>query len=320
MRILVCLLWLILLSPLSVLASERHALVIGNSAYKILELKNPRNDANDMAAQLKSMGYIIHSGNALFDLDRAAMEQSIDDFAKSLPPGSSAVFYYAGHGIANDADNYLIPIDSNLAMQSQLRQRTIGLRSIIEHLKSYNTDGTNVLLLDACRNNPLTRSFRGVQQGLQKLNGVPRGVFIGYAAESGKIANDNYAGDNGTYTGQLLESMSEKPQLSIEALHKEVADKVYEKTKGTQFPVSEYQIYGTWCFGKCASGKLPIPEVASSNTSTTTQEMKITPAKNYWKIIGGVALGLVAVGLLVYDDDPPPTSTQSGVQLQPPTQ
>ncbi len=320
MRILANVILLFILFPFVGTAAERHALVIGNDSYQMQALKNARNDAKDMAAQLQSMGYVVQSGGALLDLDRESMEQAIDRFANSLPKGASAVLYYAGHGMANETDNYLIPINSNLSSQSQLRQRTIGLRSIVDHLKFYNPDGTNVVLLDACRNNPLTRSFRGASQGLQQLNDIPRGVFIGYAAESGKIASDNHAGDNGVYTGQLLESMSANPDVSIEALHKEVADKVYETTNGEQFPVSEYQIYGTWCFGKCASDKLLLPDDDDDipKPTETLKNNEVKSAAINWKMIGGVILGLAAIAFISGGDDV--TDPQTGIRLLPPGQ
>jgi len=295
-------------------ASERHALVIGNSEYKILDLKNPVNDATDMAAQLQTMGYKLFSDGPLLDLDLVSMESALQEFAESLPTGASAVFYYAGHGIANEHDNYLLPINSNLKSQFRLKDKTIGLRSIVRLLSTYNTDGVNVLLLDACRNNPLTRSFRGSQPGLQQLNGLPRSMFIGYAAESGKVASDNVESDNGTYTGQLLESMEKYPQLEIDELHEVVANTVYEKTNGDQFPVSEDSIYGDWCFVECQSSPVPtLPPV-----KPTEVDIAINPTRNYWKIVGGIALGLAVVALASEKDEPSPS--QVGVLLDPPGQ
>ena len=296
-------------------SSERHALVIGNSSYEVYDLKNPVNDATDMAAQLQSMGYKIYRNGAMLDMDRSSMERALDDFAQSLPFGANAVFYYAGHGMATERDNYLIPISSTLEFQSQLKDRTVGLRSIVELLKSYNSDGTNVLLLDACRNNPLTRSFRGMQQGLQKLKNVPRGVFIGYAAESGQVANDNASAKNGTYTGQLLESMAAQPNISIEALHDQVANSVYETTNGAQFPVSEDRIYGSWCFVECGTSGTTTSNQYQPEPEQPPIEISIEPTRNYWKVAGGIALGIAVIALATADDTEPDTV---GMTLTPP--
>jgi len=317
-----CVFSLLLLTPLYTNATELHALVIGNSDYQSFALENPRNDVIDMAAQLKSMGYKIHTDGPLFDLDRVSMERSIDSFARKLPHGASAVFYYAGHGMATNSDNYLLPLKHNLESQAQLRDRAIGLRGIVDLLADYNSGGVNVFLLDACRNNPLTRSFRGMKRGLQRLNDVPRGVFIGYAAESGKVASDGMGGRNGTYTGQLLESMMENPNLSIEALHEVVANEVYKKTDGAQFPVSEDRVIGSWCFGSCGydAGNKPIRDESIAQSEISKLEVK--PKRNYWKIAGGVALGLVAIALVkdsfTDSSDPPPAGVP--VTIVPPVQ
>jgi len=314
-RLVLCFFCFLLLAPLYGQSMERHALIIGNSEYQKHELENPRNDAIDMAAQLSAMGYKIHSGGPLLDLDRISMERSIDRFASALPQNASAVFYYAGHGMATNDDNYLLPIKHNLESQAQLRDRTVGLRGIVDLMASYNPDGVNIFLLDACRNNPLTSSFRGIELGLQKLNKVPRGVFIGYAAESGKIAADGVGGENGTYTGQLLESMAENPNISIEALHEQVANKVYIKTDGAQFPVSEDRVFGSWCFGTCTNDTIIEPPTIDP---PIIDPPAIKPQRNYWKIAGGVLLGAVAVALAA--DNKKTTTSEVPVTIIPPGQ
>jgi len=341
-RILLLTIVFLLSVPLSSLAEEKHALIIGNSDYKLQPLKNPINDANDMAVKLRGFGYKVYSGGALLDLDRVSMERTIDKFASIVPNGSSVVFYFAGHGVAVNNDNYLIPINSNLDSQSQLRDRTVGLRGVVDYLKYSNPDGTNVLILDACRNNPLTRNFRGMKQGLQQLKDVPRGMFIGYAAEAGKTASDNFSGRNGAYTGQLLAALSRNPNRSIEDLHKDVADSVYDLTAGEQFPVSEYQVYGSWCFGTCTTAASTQPSQQtppitinldnSANSSTTAaspvgetggtqirnvESEAIKPQRSRWKTVGGIALGVV-LAVLVAGSMDDGTDTPIGVQLRPP--
>lgn len=318
--------WLVFILMLTCLpgmakANDRHALVIGNSSYQEGLLLNPRNDASDMAKQLSSMGYQIFGGGPKYDLDRIGIERTIRAFARSLPQNANALFYFAGHGMSTSDDNYIVPVNHNLEFLEQLPNRAVSLKSTVELLKNSNPDGINVLLLDACRDAPLQSNYRSSQRGLQKLNDIPRGIFIGYAADSGQIAEDG-DGRNGTYTGELLKIMQDQPDVIIEVAHKEVAQRVFEKTHGQQFPVSENKVYGDWCFGICENNA-----VISSDTGFTEEPEPVPvipqPVKTSsanWKVIGGIALGVLAVGVLLQEDDEPETPTSTGFQLilQPP--
>lgn len=292
---------------------ERHALIIGNSNYADGQaLLNPVNDATDMANQLGQMGYKIHGGGPALDLDRVGIERTLRAFAQQLPQGAHALFYYAGHGMATKDDNFLIPVNHNLEFQEQLPDRTVSLRSAVDLLKNANPDGINVVLLDACRDNPLSRSFRSAREGLTRLNDIPQGVFVGYAADFGQLADDGIS-RNGTYTGELLSVLREKPNVIIELAHKEVASRVYEKTGGKQFPVSENKVYGNWCFGNCSD------PLVSSSAAPATLATPATPAAktrtNRWLIAGGVVAAVVLAGAL-YDpgsDNPPASPTTDPV-------
>jgi len=120
----------------TVFATERHALVIGNSNYAEGTLDNPINDATDMAAQLQST------------------------FARQLPEGATALFYYAGHGMGFERANYLIPVKHNIETEDDLPDRAVSLRRITSVLENANPKGVNIALLDACRDNPLKRGYR----------------------------------------------------------------------------------------------------------------------------------------------------------------
>ncbi|MFK7892883.1 MAG: caspase domain-containing protein [Granulosicoccus sp.] len=195
-------------------ASTRHALVIGNSDYDESALLNPRSDAIDMAKQLELMGYEVFGGGPALDLDRIGIERTIRAFARSLPENANALFYFAGHGMATDNDNYLIPVQHRLEFLEQLPDRAVSLKSTINLFKNANPEGINVVLLDACRDSPLARSYRSNREGLQRLDDIPRGVFIGYAADQGQVAKDGQ-GRNGTYTSELLQIMREQPNVII---------------------------------------------------------------------------------------------------------
>ena len=237
-------------------AVERHALVIGNSDYATAALKNPRNDATDMAAVFSELGYQIHRGKALFDLELAEFEFELSEFADQLPDNAIAVLYYAGHGVATESDNYLVPVAAELRYQEQLRTRAVSLRDTVALLSERNPDGLNVLLLDACRDSPLEKQFgRSLRKGLNRIGNLARGSFIGYAADHGQVAIDG-DGRNGVYTGELLSAIREFPDLPIQLLHNRVAQRVYEKTESTdypQLPVSEQKFIGEYCIGPCRS-------------------------------------------------------------------
>ncbi len=297
-------------------ALERHALVIGNSDYEGIPLLNPRNDAIDMAKQLSAMGYQVHNGGPLLDLDQVGIERAIRAFAQQLPEEANALFYFAGHGMDSQSDNYLIPINHNLAYETQLRDRAVSVRSIVELFTLANPKGINVFLLDACRDSPLKSSVRSTRQGLTRLSDIPRGVFVGYAADSGQTAEDGL-GRNGTYTGELLNVMRESPEVIIEIAHKKVAERVYQKTDGRQFPVSENKIYGNWCFGAC--NELPEKKLALPTLSVDGEQPASSPSKidKRWVAAGAVAVALIA-GLISQDGEPPPEEENFVIRLTPP--
>jgi len=320
MRTVVLFLWLSLFSTV-VSAVERHALIIGNSNYQSLPLSNPENDANDMTTQLSQMGYKIHGGGPALDLDRVGIERTVRAFAQQLPEDAHALFYYAGHGIATKTDNYLVPIKHQLEFQEQLPDRTVSLRSIVDLLKNANPGGINVVLLDACRDNPLGDNYRSTRAGLNRLNDIPRGVFIGYAADSGQVAEDGI-GRNGTYTEELLNVMREQPNVIIEIAHKQVASRVYEKTKGKQFPVSENKVYGNWCFGSCSDPIVTAaPKFAPTDNSTSEAAPAIaTKNTKRWLIVGGAVAAAVVIGLVASNSSDPDDNSGGNfvLELSPP--
>jgi len=291
----------------TVFATERHALVIGNSNYAEGTLDNPINDATDMAAQLQSMGYKIHGGAAALDLDRLGIERALDAFARQLPEGATALFYYAGHGMGFERANYLIPVKHNIETEDDLPDRAVSLRRITSVLENANPKGVNIALLDACRDNPLKRGYRTTRNGLTKEE-IPYGVFVGYAAGYGQVAEDGN-GRNGTYTAELLNVLREQPGEIIEVAHKTVANRVIEKSNGKQKPAFEGNVYGNWCFGECTdkpTGTVAVTPPTETSPAYTPPEPQRINTK--WLIAGGVVAAALIAGLLNQggnDDNPP---------------
>jgi len=265
-----------------------------------------------MAAQLQSMGYKIHGGAAAFDLDRIGIERAVDAFARQLPEGATALFYYAGHGMGFERANYLIPVKHTIETEDDLPDRAVSLRRITSVLENANPNGVNIALLDACRDNPLKRGYRTTRNGLTKEE-IPYGVFVGYAAGYGQVAEDGN-GRNGTYTAELLNVLREQPGEIIEVAHKTVANRVIEKSNGKQKPAFEGNVYGNWCFGECSSPSAqapttpPTPNLQSGPTYTPPEPKRLNKK---WMIAGGVVATAIIVALAQDGDDPitPPAIT-----------
>ena len=146
---------LLALLPSIAHADKRVALVIGNSAYKHAgELANPKNDATDMAAALKKLSFHVIEG---FDLDKAGLDRKIRDFATALAGADVGLFFYAGHGLQVAGQNYIVPVDAELTTAASLDFEMVRLDLV--HRTMEREAPTNILFLDACRNNPLARNL-----------------------------------------------------------------------------------------------------------------------------------------------------------------
>lgn len=176
---------------------RRTALVIGNSAYAEGPLANPVNDATDMANILPQMGFAV---TLLRDVDLRRMRAAIEIFRKELRPGVVGLFYFAGHGLQVKGENYLVPIGARIAREQDVEYETVQVGRILGAMEDAE-NGVNVIILDACRNNPFTRSFRSSQGGLAVTQAIT-GSLVAYATAPGSVAADG-SGRNGVYTSHL---------------------------------------------------------------------------------------------------------------------
>ena len=219
-----------------VLSAERVALVVGNSAYsETTALRNPVNDAVAMAAALRRLGFEVIEGR---NLDREGFFDKIDAFDEAVRTAKMALFFYAGHGLQVGGRNYLAPVDMRLEKKQDLRRRAIELAAVLEVMDSE----TNLVILDACRNNPLAgdleRSLRLdrnmlASRGLARVKSTGE-MLIAYATAPGNVAADG-DGDHSPYTEALLAHI-EKPGLSVQELFTEVTGSVKDRTGGKQTP------------------------------------------------------------------------------------
>ncbi|NQU63686.1 MAG: caspase family protein [SAR324 cluster bacterium] len=158
----------------------RHALVIGNADYKIGRLFNTKNDANDVAAALQKLGFSV---NLQINVNRSGMREAIRDFGDKLKKGGVGLFYYAGHGMQVKGVNYLIPVGSDLKAEDEVQDESIDAGSVLRKMDSAG-NALNIVILDACRDNPFARSFRSTQKGLAQMD-APKGSLIVYATAPG---------------------------------------------------------------------------------------------------------------------------------------
>jgi len=212
-------------------ATERRiALVIGNSNYEIGRLRNPVNDATDMAAALKKLGFFVLLKN---DVGHQAMEKAIKEFGRQLKKDDVGLFFYAGHGVQIDGRNYLIPLGANIEEEGDVKYKAVNLNRVFDVMDSAG-NRLNIVILDACRDNPYARSFRSANRGLAIVGKSPRDTLIAYSTSPGQVAMDG-GGRNSPYTRALLSNIS-RPGLSIEQVFKKVRNDLDNSTNGKQVP------------------------------------------------------------------------------------
>jgi len=254
----ILMLFLLLLAPLIAHAApeKRTALVIGNGAYEPGRLKNPVNDATDMAAALKRLGFtVILKTNA----KQREMDDAVREFGRSLTRSDVGLFFFAGHGVQVGGSNYLIPVGARIEKEEDVRFEAIDAGRVLSEMDVAN-NGVNIVLLDACRNNPFARSFRSDSRGLAIIGQVPRGAFISYATAPGNVARDG-EGRNSPYTGALLQHM-QTPGTPIETVFKRVRQKLDSETGGKQVPWESSSLKGDFYFvpgGRAEERPTPAP-------------------------------------------------------------
>jgi len=203
-------------------AQQKFALVIGNSNYTgISKLTNPVNDANDMAAALQSLGFTV---DKVLDGDLEQMEKAVDNLKRRLgvSRNSYGFFFYAGHGVQTESgQNYLIPVQANnILNETHLRTRAVSLQYILDSLKEAGNE-LNMIVLDACRDNPFGWNRSGTR-GLSLVSNAP-GSIVMYAAASGQKADDG-SGRNGLFTSHLLNNLKNTGLSVYEVFDKTMGD------------------------------------------------------------------------------------------------
>ena len=238
-------------------AEPRVALVIGNGGYDFDRLKNPVNDAIDMAEALKPFGFKVILRT---DATQRQMKRALRDFRAELSRGGVGLFYYAGHGVQSRGRNYLIPVGADIERESDIEDESVDANLVLAYMEEAGTR-VNIVILDACRNNPFSRSFRSANRGLAIMETVAKGTFIAYSTAPGSVASDG-EGRNGLYTKHLLTSLRE-PDSDIERVFKRVRSGVADETRNLQIPWDSSSLLGDFRFR--LERPKPVPAAASGD-------------------------------------------------------
>jgi hypothetical protein len=219
------------------------ALVIGNANYEEDRLSNPVNDATDIAKALKELGFEV---TLLQNQDLRSMEAAIDDFSRQLRKGGVGVFYYAGHGVQVEGENYLIPLKAKLLNEKDARYEAVALGKVLNAMEEARNQ-VNIIIIDACRDNPFYRRWRSSRRSsnVRGLTAVspPNGIIIVYATREGNIAADGRGQRNSPFTSALLENIKQ-PNIDVQLMFRRVSTAVKEKTNAAQQPWTEGNLEG----------------------------------------------------------------------------
>lgn len=280
MRLFVTLLCLLFAFPVS---AERLALVLGNSGYHhTAPLPNAANDARDMAAKLRDMGFDVYEG---IDLTREDTLRLVQKFSRAVRQDDTALFYFAGHGMQLGSDNYVLPVDARPGSQADLTQSAVRLQSVLRTLE--NSADTRIIILDACRNNPFQASgssrSSGENRGLMKMEaGV--GSFIAFSTEPGNVAADG-SGRNSPFTSALLKHIDE-PGADIHRVMRNVRGDVMNVSNQTQIPWENSALLSeVFLTPQKVAAK---PAQSSTRVPATRVPQQADPLANFRHYVGGL--------------------------------
>ncbi len=254
-------------------AGGRVALVIGNAAYEeAAPLANPVNDAVDVAARLRGLGFRVIEGH---DLEKRALERRIGEFADALAGAEAGLFYYAGHGVQVDGRNYILPVDARLDGAVKLQLESVPIDQVLDIMEQQTK--TSLVFLDACRNNPFARSgAKSTDRAARALTGLApfdaaRGSFIAFSTAPGAVALDG-TGRNSPFAAALIAHI-DRPGQSINDLMIAVRRDVVAATGGQQRPweqgslVERFEFVADGVAAPVAEVKPPAVEVAALERS-----------------------------------------------------
>jgi len=221
--------------------NNNYALVIGNSAYNFSPLRNPKSDAEAVSQSLRLLGFNVMYAS---DVDLRNMNVLIDKFYSKIDSSSVCMFYYAGHGVQVDGENFLVPIDANIISESDIKFECINVSKILGRMED-KKNSMNIIILDACRNNPFSTIYRSQSRGLARID-APVGSIIAYSTSPGRVAFDG-DGNNSVYTHSFLKHIK-IPNLNINDVFIRTRLDVIKATNGQQVPWESSSLTGYFYF------------------------------------------------------------------------
>jgi len=226
---------------------KRYALVIGNGAYEnVPPLKNAINDASDVAAALERSNFeVIKVLDGTYEQMREAFKKFHANLASGPRDKTVGLFYYAGHGLQSEGENYIVPVEANIQFEDDIPRTCLPVQRVVLTNMERSNSRMNIVILDACRNNPFPSSSRSAENGLTEMKKA-KGSFIAYATAPGSTASDG-TGRNGLYTQELLKAMNRKGR-TIEQVFKEVRQNVLRLSNGVQNTWDSSNIIGEFYF------------------------------------------------------------------------
>ncbi len=236
---------------------QRIALVVGNSAYQVGPLRNPANDADDMAAALQGLGFRV---TKLKNASNREMVEAINRFGQELRNGGVGLFFFAGHGVQSRGRNFLIPVGASIGAEDQLEFESVDANRVLAAMDAAG-NRVNIVILDACRDNPFARSFRSGSRGLAQMEAA-KGSLVAFATGPGSVAADG-TGRNGLYTQHLLQSLNH-PDSDIDRVFRRVTADVARASGNKQVPWKQDSLTGEFYFkpGGGANVALAVPTTA----------------------------------------------------------
>lgn len=247
--------------------STRRALVIGNDSYPGNALHNARNDARSVADGLKLDDF---QTTLALDVDRKSMMSAIDHFAEDTGPGDIVVLYYAGHGLQVAGENYLVPTDFVVTTPGDVKSQGVALSSLLDLLTTHGVT-TQIVILDACRDNPFLGS-RSMGGGWASM-GTSAGTFLAFGTSPGSTASDDPDQPHGLFTLSLLKYLSTS-NLDIEQMFQKVRLDVIEQSHGQQIPWTATSLVGSFHFRpeldrNAASVPSPLAQVTTATVGAS---------------------------------------------------
>jgi hypothetical protein len=262
------------------MAIRHTALVVGNAAYTDAgALANPTNDADDIAAVLAKRDFAVIRKT---DCTHKQMDIALKEFRATLKDSDVGLFFFAGHGMQIDGENYLAAIDTDVDTETDAKHSSLPLNRVIETLEKSGT-ATNIIVLDACRNNPFERKWQrsASLRGLAPVY-APKGTIIAYATSPGQVAGDG-SGRNGAYTAALLKHI-DTPDVSLESMFKRVRNTLSAATNGKQISWEHTSLAGDFFFNLSLGARID----EYSDTALSDRLFVLDESKAWHRIIQGL--------------------------------